>query len=361
MIYAGGGVIHSGGEELLFELARKLDAPVAVTLMGKGSYDSKDELYTGMIGLHGAPAANLSVAECDVLLAVGARFDDRVTINTEKFAVNAKIIHIDIDPAEIGKNVAPDIPIVGDASMVMKDMLELLGQQQHTEWRAKVDSYKDLQPEVYKDENRKELAFHRVIEKVSELTDGKAIMTTDVGQHQMTAAQFYGVRQPKCFISSGGLGTMGYGLPAAVGAQLAAPEDLVVCITGDGSFQMTMNELATAKASGLPIKVILSNNGNLGMVRQLQKYYSQKHYFGVDLDGNPDFSKIAEAYDMAYYRVDTNEQIEPALQEAFANDRLTLVECMIDREDMVYPMVLAGNGIDEMVVAGRLPANKAGK
>lgn len=352
LIYAGGGVISACAEELLQNLAHRLDAPVAVTLMGKAAYPFRDGYFIGMLGIHGAPAANLAVSECDVLLAIGARFDDRVTANLADFAREAKIIHVDVDPAEIGKNVAADVPIVGDAAAIIEVMLEFLDAAEHTAWRAKIESWRPLHSDVYEKATAgNQLHFREVITELNRQTKGKAIVTTDVGQHQMVAAQFYHTRHKGGFISSGGLGTMGYGFPAAVGAQLAAPGEQVVCITGDGSFQMTMNELATAKAHNLPIIVILSNNSNLGMVRQLQKYYVQGNYFGIDLEGNPNFAKIAEAYDMAYFRLERPEDIAATLQTALAGKRLTLLECVIAKEEMVYPMVLNGTGLTDMVVA----------
>lgn len=352
LIYAGGGVISACAEELLQNLAHRLDAPVAVTLMGKAAYPFRDGYFIGMLGIHGAPAANLAVSECDVLLAIGARFDDRVTANLADFAKEAKIIHVDVDPAEIGKNVAADVPIVGDAAAIIEVMLEFLDAAEHTAWRAKIESWRPLHSDVYEKATAgNQLHFREVIAELNRQTKGKAIVTTDVGQHQMVAAQFYHTRHKGGFISSGGLGTMGYGFPAAVGAQLAAPGEQVVCITGDGSFQMTMNELATAKAHNLPIIVILSNNSNLGMVRQLQKYYVQGNYFGIDLEGNPNFAKIAEAYDMAYFRLERPEDIAATLQTALAGKRLTLLECVIAKEEMVYPMVLNGTGLTDMVVA----------
>lgn len=348
LIYAGGGVIHSDAEALLLTLSEIVDAPVAVTLMGKGSYPYTNPKYVGMLGIHGCPAANLAVSECDVLLAIGARFDDRVTSNVNLFASNAKIIHIDIDPAEIGKNIMPNVPIVGDAKTVIADMLEILEHSKHPEWLTQIDEWKEMSKTVIPAVDGR-LQLRNVLDSFSRLSQGKAVVTTDVGQHQMIAAQFCQTNA-KSFVSSGGLGTMGYGFPAAVGAQLADPNALVVCVTGDGSFQMSMNELATAKAQNLPIKVILSNNSNLGMVRQLQKFYSEGNYFGIELDGNPDFQILAKAYDMETYQITEVEQIEPTLEAAMNNGKLTLIECIIEKEDMVYPMVLAGCGLDDMVL-----------
>ena len=349
LIYAGGGVVSSGAEDLLHSFAHRLDAPVAVTLMGKAAYPFRDGHYIGMLGIHGAPAANLAVTECDVLLAIGARFDDRVTADVAEFAHEATIIHIDVDPAEIGKNVSVDVPIVGDAAAILTDMLDILPDCEHEVWRARIESWRPLTADAYQSSGGK-LQFRDVMRGLNRLTKGKAIVTTDVGQHQMSAAQFYHSARKRGFVTSGGLGTMGYGFPAAVGAKLAAPTEQVICITGDGSFQMTMNELATAKAENLPIKVILSNNSNLGMVRQLQKYYSESRYFGIDLLGNPSFQKIAEAYDMAYFRIETPAQIEEMLTAALAEERLTLVECIIPKEEMIYPMVLNGDGLADMQV-----------
>lgn len=351
VIYAGGGVIHSGAEVELLALAEVLDAPVTVTLMGKGAFPYENGLYMGMLGMHGSPVANMAVSNCDVLLAIGCRFDDRVTMSLEKFAPHATIIHVDIDPAEIGKNVVVKVPIVGDAGLVIQDMLKLLKPCRHAEWLEQVKAWKPMQRQAYAVVDSAELTMRYVISRLFAKTGGKAIVTTDVGQHQMVCAQMYSVCRKHGFISSGGLGTMGYGIPAAVGAQLAAPEATVICVCGDGGFQMTANELATAKANGLPIKVLLFNNSTLGMVHQLQYFANDANYFGVDLsEGNPDFLKLAEAYNMAALRVTEKEQVDSALDEMLHNDRATLIECVISPEEIVYPTVLAGMGLHEMVL-----------
>jgi acetolactate synthase-1/2/3 large subunit len=351
VIYVGGGIVHSGAEALLLELSERLDAPVAVTLMGKGAFPYKNNLYMGMVGIHGCPAANIAVCNCDVLLAIGARFDDRVTSNMPDFASNAQIIHIDVDPAEIGKNIIPKVPIVGDAASIIKDMLKCLNQASHPEWLAQVEAWRPTEQGVYYEGKDDEaLTMRKVLHQLSEMTRDNVIVTTDVGQHQMVAAQFYKARRAKGFISSGGLGTMGYGLPAAVGAQLASPESIVFCVTGDGSFQMTFNELATASAENLPIKVLLFNNNNLGMVRQLQKFYMKENYYSVDMPGNPDFIKLAQAYGMETYTMEHTGQIQEILAEAMDNNKATLIECKVSCEEMVYPVVLCGRSIDEMIL-----------
>jgi len=350
VIYAGGGITHAGAEVELLALAEVLDAPVAVTLMGKGSFPYQNSLYMGMMGMHGSPVANMAVSNCDVLLAIGCRFDDRVTMSVEKFAPQAKIIHIDIDPAEIGKNVMVQVPIVGDAGLIIQDMLKLLKPCHHQEWLAQVAAWKPMQKQAYAVSDTDALTMRYVVSRIFELTQGKAIVTTDVGQHQMVAAQMYSACRKHGFISSGGLGTMGYGVPAAVGAQLAAPEDLVICIAGDGGFQMTFNELATAKANQLPIKFMVFNNNTLGMVRQLQYFANDGNYFGIDLVGNPDFVKLAQAYDMEACRISQKEEVDGALKDAFTNGKATLIECVISPEEIVYPMVLAGMGLHEMVL-----------
>ena len=350
LLYIGGGVSASGAREL-GELAHKLQIPVVNTLMGKGAFPADDPLALGMLGLHGVPAANYAVSKCDVLFGIGVRFDDRVTITLEKFAPNAKIIHLDIDPAEIGKNVRRvNVPIVGDVATVLDAMLEQVAPMEHKAWLGEVEDFKKANVTAYPAESEYDLVSRQVVEKLSELTGGKIILTTDVGQHQMTAAQFYHANRLGGFISSGGLGTMGYGLPAALGAQVACPDDSVVCITGDGSLQMSVNELATIKGQNLPVKVILFNNNCLALVRQLQHHFCNNEFFGVDFDGNPDFCMLAKAYGFEAYRITKQEEIESTLKEAFANGKPTLIECLTNKADMVYPIALGGKGLDEMLI-----------
>lgn len=350
LFYIGGGVAASGAKQL-GDLARKLQIPVVNTLMGKGAFPADDPLALGMLGLHGVPAANYAVSKCDVLFGIGVRFDDRVTITLEKFAPNAKIVHLDIDPAEIGKNVRRvNVPIVGDVATVLDVILEQVEPMEHKKWLSEVETFKAANSKAYPAEAGYDLVSRQVVEKLSELTGGKIILTTDVGQHQMTAAQFYHANRVGGFISSGGLGTMGYGLPAALGAQMACPDDTVVCITGDGSLQMSVNELATIKGQNLPVKVILFNNNCLALVRQLQHHFCNNEFFGVDFDGNPDFCMLAKAYGFEAYRITKTEEIEGTLKEALANGKPTLIECMTNKEDMVYPIVLGGKGLDEMLI-----------
>lgn len=350
LFYIGGGVAVSGAKQL-GDLAHKLQIPVVNTLMGKGAFPAEDSLALGMLGLHGMPAANYAVSKCDVLFGIGVRFDDRVTITLDKFAPNAKIIHLDIDPAEIGKNVRRvDVPIVGDVATVLDTILEQVTPMEHKAWLSEVEAFKAANNKAYPAEAGYDLVSRQVVEKLSELTGGKIILTTDVGQHQMTAAQFYQANRLGGFISSGGLGTMGYGLPAALGAQMACPDDTVVCITGDGSLQMSINELATIKGQNLPVKVILFNNNCLALVRQLQHHFCNNEFFGVDFDGNPDFCMLAKAYGFEAYRVTKQEEIESTLKEALANGKPTLIECLTNKADMVYPIVLGGKGLDEMLI-----------
>jgi len=347
VIYVGGGVINSGSTEELLELARRAHIPVTTTLMGLGSFPEDSELSLGMLGLHGTPVANYAVTEADLLIGLGVRFDDRVTSAVEKFAPKAKIIHLDIDPAEIGKNVSVDVPIVGDLRLVLTGMLEKLEEKKHPEWLERIKELRREHPLQYGNDSK--LRPQYVMQKLGEITNNRAIVTTDVGQHQMWAAQFYRFARPRSFLTSGGLGTMGYGFPAAIGAQMADPDALVISVTGDGSFQMSMAELATAREQNLPIKVLLFNNSSLGLVRQLQHFYCDRRYTAVDFTGNPDFVNLARCYDAVGLKIETKDQVEPILTEAVNNGRLTIIEVIVDQRELVLPMVPNARGLDEMV------------
>jgi len=349
VIHAGGGVVTADAAKELVNLAEMLQAPVITTLMGLGAISTDHDLSLGMLGIHGHSAANQAITACDLLITVGARFDDRVTGAVEKFAPEAKIVHIDIDPAEIGKNIRVNVPIVGHVKLVLQSINDRLEPMNRQEWFDQVQEWKAQTPSCYP-ECGEEMTTRMVIKRLNALSGGDIIATTDVGQHQMFAAQFLRFKNSKSFITSGGLGTMGYGFPAAIGAQMADPKAKVVCITGDGSFQMNLNELATAKEQGLPIKILLFNNNCLGLVRQLQHFYCDKRQMAVDMTGNPDFVKLAEAYGIPGYRISHSSEIDGVLEEALNNGKLSIIECMINHEEFVYPTVLAGKGLDEMVI-----------
>lgn len=353
IIFAGGGVIASGAHEELRTLAETVQAPVVNSLMGIGTFPRSHPLSLGMIGLHGPKYANIAVTECDLLVGLGVRFDDRVTGTIKGFAPNAKVIHVDIDPAEVGKNVSFDIPIVGDLRAVLLELLKHLAPVEHPEWLARMDQLRAEYPLNKTPEKCcqfAELHQWQVLEKIQEITQGNAIMTTDVGQHQMWAAQRYLANRPRTFLSSGGLGTMGYGFPAAVGAQLGCPDDLVVCITGDGSFQMSMQEFGTAVENKLPIKVIVLNNYQLAMVRQLQEFYCNERYMAVDYCGQPDFAMFARCYGAAGFRVEHPEDLDSVLREALNTPGPVIVECIVCGRENIYPMVLGGTSIDQSIV-----------
>ncbi|MDR3539548.1 MAG: biosynthetic-type acetolactate synthase large subunit [Desulfosporosinus sp.] len=350
VIYAGGGVITAGAGAVLRQLAEKASLPVVTTLMGIGCLPNGHPNLLGMVGLHGAVAANYAVDDCDLLLAVGVRFDDRVTSGLgHLFATKAKIIHIDIDLAEIAKVVRTHIPIVGDARLVLEELLkafEGLKVPHVTYWWDQLLAWKKGYPIRY---DKERLTPQMVIECVGELANEDTMVVTDVGQHQMWAAQVYPVVKSRNFVTSGGLGTMGFGLPAAMGAQIARPNDLVVLITGDGSFQMCIQELATIAHNKLPIKIILLNNGVLGMVRQLQKFFYGERYSYTDLHANPDFIKVAEAYGIRGIRVDSIEQVRSAITEAIKHPGPVLLDVTISRNDDVLPIVPPGKPITEML------------
>ncbi len=352
VLYVGGGVILSGANKELTELAKKLSIPVTMTLMGLGAFPGTDALSMGMLGMHGTYAANMAVAESDVLIAVGPRFDDRVTGKLEDFATKAKIIHIDIDPTSISKNVKVDVPIVSDCKKALVAMLEWFRNKQggdYTAWRATIAKWTEEHPLTYQKEG-KAIKPQYVIKKLEELTKGDAIITTEVGQNQMWAAQFYRFDKPRHFITSGGLGTMGFGLPAAIGAQMAFPEKTVIDIAGDGSIQMNIQELATARQQGLPVKIAILNNGFLGMVRQWQELFYKRRYASTAMNVLPDFIALAESYGAVGLRATKPEEVVPVIEQALAIDNVVLMDFIIEPEEGVYPMVPAGKANTEMLL-----------
>ncbi len=344
IIFVGGGAVSAEAGKELYEFARKVDAPVTDSLMGKGAYPGTDEKYIGMLGMHGTKTANLSLAESDLLIVVGARFSDRVTGNTATFARNAKIIQIDVDEAEINKNIMVDLSVIGDVKSVLEIFNKKLEQQYHKEWMDKVMARKDALPLNYNSEG---LTGPYIIEKLDEITNGEAVVVTEVGQHQMWAAQYYKYKEPRTLITSGGLGTMGYGLGAAIGAKTALPEKTVVNIAGDGCFRMNMNEIATATRSNIPVIEIVFNNHVLGMVRQWQTLFYGKRYSHTVLNDCVDFVKVAEAMGAKGYRITKKEEVEPVLKEAIAAGVPVLIECVIDSDDKVFPMVAPGKNLDD--------------
>ncbi len=344
VIFTGGGVIIANASKELEEFVKRVDAPVTDTLMGKGAFRGDDNYYIGMLGMHGTKTANLSVSECDVLIVLGSRFSDRVTGNTETFAKNAKIIQIDVDDAEVNKNVSVDINITGDIKSVLELFNSRLEQLYHREWIDKVMARKDALPLTY---NKEVLTGPYIIEKLYEVTQGDAIIATEVGQHQMWAAQYYKYLKPRTLITSGGLGTMGYGLGAAIGAKAAFPDKTVVNIAGDGCFRMNMNEIITASRSRLPVIEIIFNNQVLGMVRQWQTLFYGKRYSHTLLNDNIDYIKLSEAMGAKAYKISSKEEAEPVLREALESDVPVVIECIIQSDDKVFPMVAPGKNIDE--------------
>ncbi len=344
-IYVGGGAVISGASKEVAELAELIDAPVCDTLMGKGAFDGYSERYTGMIGMHGTKASNLGVSECDLLIALGARFSDRVIGNPKRFAENAKIIHVDIDKAEINKNIRVNASLIGDLKMVLKDLNAKIEKKNNSEWMARIKELKEKFPMKYDAEN---LSCPYVIEELDRITKGQAIITTDVGQHQMWAAQYYKYTQPRTFLSSGGLGTMGYGLGACIGAQVGQPDKICVNVAGDGCFRMNMNELATASRYNIPIIEIVINNHVLGMVRQWQTLFYGKRYSQTVLNDKVDFCKVAEGLGCEAIRVTKKEEVAPAIEKAIALKAPVLIEVMIPEDDKVFPMVPAGAPISEV-------------
>jgi len=348
LILAGGGVITSGASEELKEFIEKTSIPVAFTLMGLGSIDVEHPLSLGMVGMHGTRYANYAVMESDLIISVGCRFDDRVTGKLESFAPSAKIIHIDIDPSAISKNVKVDVPIVGDAKLVLAEMNKKVGRLDIKSWIEKLDEWKKKYPLKYEKDGLKP---QYIVEKISEITKGEAIICTEVGQNQMWTAQFYKFKKPRTLITSGGLGTMGFGFPAAIGAQIACPDKIVIDIAGDGSIQMNIQELATAVSNKLPIKIIILNNNYLGMVRQWQFLFYNKRYAFTSLErAQPDFVKIAEAYGAKGYKVSTVEEFDKIIKEVIEEkEKPVILDCRINPEENVFPMVPAGASLDKMI------------
>ena len=343
-IFVGGGAILSGASEELYTFAKKVDAPVTDSLMGKGAFPGTDPLYTGMLGMHGTKTSNYGVSECDLLIVIGARFSDRVTGNAQKFAQNAKIIQIDVDVAEMNKNVMISAGVVGDIKIVLDRLNERLEQQDHAEWVTKIQEYKEKYPLVY---HKDVLSGPFVVEEIYRQTKGEAIISTEVGQHQMWAAQFYKYTKPRTFLTSGGLGTMGYGLGAALGAKSGREDKVVVNIAGDGCFRMNMNEIATAVRHNIPVIQVVINNHVLGMVRQWQNLFYGQRYSATVLNDAVDFVKLAEAMGAEGIRATTQEEFKSAFEKAMNLGRPVVIDCQIDSDDKVWPMVAPGAAISE--------------
>ena len=338
-IFVGGGAVLSNAAEELRAFAHKIQAPVADSLMGKGAFDGCDELYTGMVGMHGTKTSNFGITEADLLIVVGARFSDRVTGNASKFAKNAKILQLDIDPAEINKNIKVDASVIGDVKVILRKLNARLDPINHDEWIAHIERMKDMYPLRY-DKNMLTGPF--IIQTVNEVTQGDAVIVTEVGQHQMWAAQYYNYRQPRTLLTSGGLGTMGYGLGAAIGAKMGCRDKTVINIAGDGCFRMNMNEIATATRYNIPVVELIVNNHVLGMVRQWQTLFYGKRYSQTILNDSVDFVKLAEAMGAKAYRVTQKEELEPTLREAISLNVPVVIDCQISCDDKVFPMVSPG-------------------
>jgi acetolactate synthase-1/2/3 large subunit len=352
VIFAGGGVILSKASDQITTLAKMANIPVTGSLMGLGAFPGSDPLWLGMLGMHGTYRANMSIGNCDLIIAAGVRFDDRVTGSIDTFAPHAKIVQIDIDPTSIHKNIKVQCPIVGDCKTALEGIIQLMGNKtfdRHSEWIAQIQEWKETTPLKY-DQGEKIIKPQFVIEKLYELTKGEAIITTEVGQNQMWAAQYYHFDKPNHFITSGGLGAMGFGLPAAIGAKAACPDKLVVDVAGDGSIQMNIQELMTAVESELDVKIIILNNRYLGMVRQWQELFYDKVYSYTEMANAPDFVKLAEAYGAKGLRCEKPDEVEATLSEGLNSKGTIVMDFIVDREESVYPMVPAGQSITEMLL-----------
>ena len=343
VLFVGGGAIASDASEEIRALAHKISAPVCDTLMGKGTFPGTDPLYMGMLGMHGTKTANNAVAHCDLLIAAGTRFADRDTGKTSQFASQAKIIHLDIDAAEINKNVIVDAAVVGDLKETLKALLPLIDEADHGEWVSRMNKFRDEHPLVY---DYPRLTGPYIVEEIYRITEGQAVITTDVGQHQMWAAQYYSYTKPRTFLSSGGLGTMGFGFGAAMGAKVGCPDKTVINIAGDGCFRMNMNEVISAVRNGIKVIEVVMNNEVLGMVRQWQNLFYGQRYSSTVLDDGIDFVKIAEGMGALGIRVTKKEEVDAAIREAIAADRPVVIDCRIDKDDMVFPMAPAGKPIE---------------
>lgn len=355
VLLAGHGAIISGATGEVKALSEKLRAPVTTTLLGKGAFPETDDLSLGMLGMYGTAYANKALLQCDLIMSIGSRWDDRINGNPNKFCVNAKKLHIDIDPAEIGKIVKPDAYAIGDAKLILRQLIKKVKTLKTEKWLEEIKALKKDYPLSYIKEGG--LKAQHVIEAAYKVSEGKAVVTTDVGQHQMWAAQFFKTDTPDTWISSGGAGTMGFGFPAAIGAQFGRPNDLVIAIVGDGGFQMTLAELATAAVNKLPVKILVIDNKYLGMVRQWQELFLDRRYSGVDMEGNPDFVLLAQAYGVKGFHIKKQEEVESVLAEAFAyQDGPCLIHAEVIKEDNLYPMIPAGRSADEMIL--EKPANK---
>ena len=349
LIIAGAGVIKSGASKELLELVNKTDMPVATTLLGLGGFPENHELSLGMLGMHGTVPANFATDEADLVIAAGIRFDDRIAGNPSKFCEHAKIIHIDIDPAEIDKNKKVDVPIVGDLKNVLAEINKELEPKKHTEWTDKVKEWKNEYPLAHRNVGEDKLLPQEVLKAVNDILDGDAIVVTDVGQHQMWAAQYLTFKNPDTIVTSGGAGTMGFGVPAAMGAQVAARDKKVVLIVGDGGFQMTLEEIMMIRQYNLPVKIVLINNSFLGMVRQWQELFKDRRYSFVELECNPDFVKIAEAYGIKSERLKTKEDLKNRLKDLILSDEGAIIDCIVEKEENVFPMIPAGKTVSQMI------------
>lgn len=359
IIYSGGGVVQGNAAELLVELVQVLDFPITSTLMGLGAYPGEDKQFLGMLGMHGTYEANMAMHHSDLIIAIGARFDDRVTNNTAKFCPDAKIVHIDIDPASISKTITADVPIVGAVDQVLTDMIaqlkrskEHVDQEALSAWWLRIEGWRAKGCLKYRVEAGEQMKPQQVVETLYKVTKGEAIVTSDVGQHQMFAAQYYKFKRPRQWVNSGGLGTMGFGLPAAMGAQIAFPDQTVVCVTGEGSIQMNIQELSTCLQYRLPVKIVNINNQALGMVKQWQDMQYDKRHSHSYMESLPDFVKLAEAYGHVGMRIDRFEDLEAAMEQAFnMKDRLVFMDIYVDPNEHVYPMSIAGGAMKDMILS----------